>query len=187
MRKRNRSYNGLSANAKRWLLVKHHFATSSVFQQHVKDSALTSFSPTTSLSVSLLLLLSLDEVRVDLLHPSGEQLNTFRSQALGWICPFTCGQRFVSTQTHRLKEKKKKRNPYSFQNAHSAVLSLRTNFHDSYVSSQMVWLNVVKKAKSVTSLFFSAIVFLCVYFHFCTINLQTLLYIHPTQSHSNLF
>lgn len=107
MRKRNRSYNGLSANAKRWLLVKHHFATSSIFQQHVKDSALTSFSPTTSLSVSLLLLLSLDEVRVKS-YREGEQLNTFRSKALGWICPFTCGQRFVSTQTHRLKEKKKK-------------------------------------------------------------------------------
>lgn len=82
IRKRNMSYNGLSANAKGWLLVKHHFATSSIFQQHVKDSALTSFSPTTSLSVSLLLLLSLDEVRVKSYH-DGEQLNTFRSQALG--------------------------------------------------------------------------------------------------------
>ena len=37
--KRKLPYNGLSANAKGWLLAKYHFATSSIFQQHVKGSA----------------------------------------------------------------------------------------------------------------------------------------------------
>lgn len=36
---RKMPYNGLSANAKGWLLVKHHFATSLIFHQHVKVSA----------------------------------------------------------------------------------------------------------------------------------------------------
>lgn len=40
------SYNGLSANAKGWLLVKHHFAASSIIHQHVKGSAPISSSPT---------------------------------------------------------------------------------------------------------------------------------------------
>lgn len=37
----------MSAKAKGWLLVKHHFATSSIIHQHVKSSALISFSHVT--------------------------------------------------------------------------------------------------------------------------------------------
>lgn len=44
-------YNGLSANAKGWLLAKHHFATSSIFQQHVKGSAPASRSSSLPLSL----------------------------------------------------------------------------------------------------------------------------------------
>lgn len=42
-------YDGLSANAKGWLLAKHHFATPSIFQKLVKGSAPTSLLPTTPL------------------------------------------------------------------------------------------------------------------------------------------
>lgn len=43
-------YDGLSAQAKGWLLAKHHFATLSIFQELVKGSAPTSLLPTTLLS-----------------------------------------------------------------------------------------------------------------------------------------
>lgn len=80
-KERKMLYNGLSANAKGWLLAKHHFATSSIFHQHVKGSAPTSLSPTTPLSSSLPPLLSL-KACVKSNH-EGKQPNAFRSRTLG--------------------------------------------------------------------------------------------------------
>lgn len=51
-RKKKKLYDGLSAQAKGWLLAKHHFATLSIFQQLVKGSAATSLLPATPLLFS---------------------------------------------------------------------------------------------------------------------------------------
>lgn len=74
-------HNGLSANAKGWLLAKHHFATSSIFHQRVKVSALASLSPP-SLPGRAGAAAAADH--------EGKQTNAFRGWTLGWICLFTC-------------------------------------------------------------------------------------------------
>lgn len=149
-------YNGLSANAKGWLLAKHHFATSSIFYQHVKVlSTNLPLSHNSSFFLSSSFALTGGVWRVKSNH-EGKQPNAFRSWMLGWICILRCTQGFLCARKHTDENTQNTHSgALSLLNAPSALFSLRTASRDSLLTScaacalfQTVHLHVVNKTES---------------------------------------
>lgn len=99
-------YNGLSANAKGWLLVKHHFAASSIIHQHVKGSAPISFSPTSPVYSFLLFNLHLPGRKKEV--KSKHEEKKANSQVRRMTDLFTREDLCAPLNTEREREREKK-------------------------------------------------------------------------------
>lgn len=184
-KERKMPYNGLSANAKGWLLAKHHFATSSIFHQHVKGSAPASLSPTTP---SFFFFLHSFNWRGLKSKNLTMRVNNRTLSGVGRLVAFVfsrvCKGFCVPTNTWT-KTQKTHSHPL-FSTVHCLASGQPPMIHSwpvlcaACALSQTVRFHVVNKTE------FAPFTVLTL-FHLQSLILQTLLYTHTAESQSNFF